>query len=1017
MLSRVSTVSLPKAPFRGLRSFRYADHPIFFARENQTRKLLRLVTIYRGVLLYGDSGTGKSSLINAGLIPEVMHEGFSVERLRVHPRTNEEFIVERMKASDDDDPSFLPSMLVSNHESPRIVLSAEEFLGRLSALSPRKPLVLVFDQFEEWITQVDQGRRGEALNQAYQAQDRILETLVRILRDPALPVKLLFAFREDYLAKLSPLFRQCPDLANNYLRLTSPPLSVLPRIIRGAFEHCDPEHEHWQSEISPTLAESIQQQLESRGRNTINLSEIQVVCLRLWQSPDPERLFAQRQISGILEDFLANKLSRLGPLESGAIALLSELVTISGTRNIVSHDDLIDRANQEAEVTRTQLIKALDVLVEGTKLVSKELRNDTYFYEIVSEFLAPWILQKKIQLKEKRLRTRLLRRIRYALVAFLLVSIAFGSWFYERNSEAAQRHSLVVQLMQEKRALEQKKAELERSKQNLDQLLKAAVSNDEFKQEAYRQLTETQANLKDIEKAMAELRQSNIKQISRLREFESQNQDLLARLKQFEFRTQELHAKIKQLEEANKALTNKLSRNNDDSNKTAPTPPVQAENAEDTLALRLTQEARQALERDSELSVLLSLHAFKTAKSQPVREYAEAALRKAVWKAQALPVLEVAGERSHLSEFAISPDGANMVAVESGHPKTAEIWDIDSGHRSRSISSNNGDILSAVFSPDSRVLAIGTSNGTASFWDMQSGSQIKIVRAREEIDRIAFSANRQLVAFAGYNHELQDTNTLKLHTARAGQPFGAAGVRDATTGDEAPGGDASSTRVWDLNSSGSQPLSLINTVYGAATEVRFSPDGTFLGIGTQEGGVILCRIATDSHATNVIVETAALKSKGLADIKKIAFSPDEHKIAVLDRRGVAAAWDIHSKPYHSLTLANELMGRIKEIAFDANGRLVVVNTYDRGKNLVIRDGQTGERVDNIDPGINARHSMIRFSDEAKLLAVSDEQGKQLRIYAHDANRLASLAGKYVRRKLTGAECEQYLHQSTCPPLP
>src|SRR5581483_8007631 len=103
MLSRVSTVSLPKAPFRGLRSFRYADHPIFFARENQTRKLLRLVNISPGVLLYGGSGTVKSSLITAGLIPEVMHEGFSVERLRVHPRTNEEFIVERMKASDDDD--------------------------------------------------------------------------------------------------------------------------------------------------------------------------------------------------------------------------------------------------------------------------------------------------------------------------------------------------------------------------------------------------------------------------------------------------------------------------------------------------------------------------------------------------------------------------------------------------------------------------------------------------------------------------------------------------------------------------------------------------------------------------------------------------------------------------------------------------------------------------------------------------------------------------------------------------
>jgi WD40 repeat protein len=155
----------------------------------------------------------------------------------------------------------------------------------------------------------------------------------------------------------------------------------------------------------------------------------------------------------------------------------------------------------------------------------------------------------------------------------------------------------------------------------------------------------------------------------------------------------------------------------------------------------------------------------------------------------------------------------------------------------------------------------------------------------------------------------------------------------------------------------------------------------------------------------------------LADIEKIIFSQDGHKIAALDRRGAAEGWDIRSKPYRSLMLSHVLMGKIKDIAFDASGRLLVVDTYDAGKNLVVRDGQTGERVDTNDPSINARNTIIKFSANAKLLAISDQQRKHLRIYARDADRLASLAERYVHRKLTTKECAQHLQQSTCPPLP
>ena len=58
--------------------------------------LSRLIVMYRGALVYSGSGTGKSSLLNAGLIPRAIEEGFRPERVRVQPKPGEEIIIERM---------------------------------------------------------------------------------------------------------------------------------------------------------------------------------------------------------------------------------------------------------------------------------------------------------------------------------------------------------------------------------------------------------------------------------------------------------------------------------------------------------------------------------------------------------------------------------------------------------------------------------------------------------------------------------------------------------------------------------------------------------------------------------------------------------------------------------------------------------------------------------------------------------------------------------------------------------
>jgi hypothetical protein len=432
----VARPALPESPFRGIESFRYVDQPIFFARGEETRRLLRYVSVYRGVLFYGESGCGKSSLINAGFIPAIMADGFTPDRLRVQPKPGEEIVVERISTKDTGEAPYLPSNFIASEESSsRIVLSADKLRARLQQLlisSPARRPLLIFDQFEEFATLFDEAPRGEEIQQAKRAQQAVLNLIIELQRDASLPVKLLFSFREDYLAKLSKLIALWPDLSDQSQRLTAPSIDSLPRIIRGSFEKYPGS---FGKELSPELTSELSAALEARNEGgKLNLSEVQIACLQLWKSDDPEALFESKGVQGLLEDYLSDSLNRLAEgLRDPAIALVSRMVTPSGTRNIVSEYDLISQVQEDEGIPEDRLREALRALVEQTRLVRRERRYDTYFYDIVSEFLVPWISRQKVERlaasERQKLEAILRRRRKRALVvaaASLLVIVAVG---------------------------------------------------------------------------------------------------------------------------------------------------------------------------------------------------------------------------------------------------------------------------------------------------------------------------------------------------------------------------------------------------------------------------------------------------------------------------------------------------------------------------------------------------------------------------------------------------------------
>ena len=427
--------AVPDRPFPGIEAFGYSDHAVFFAREEESDKLLRLVTVYRGVLVYGPSGAGKSSLLNAGFIPRALAEGYTADRMRLQPRPGQEVIVERISLQAEARPPFLNSTFAAdNDSSSRHVFSIADFRTKLAAATHSHP-ILIFDQLEEFISLFEEAPRGDGLEVARRVQADLLDLLVSLYRDADLRVKLLFVFREDYLAKLGKLFVHCPDLRDIFLHLTAPRPAALERIILGPFRSFPGR---FGREFPEPLAKRLQFAFEERSDSSeLNLSEVQIACQRLWRSTDPGREFAQKGLQGLLEDYLADSLSRLpADLRDPAVALLSRMVTEGGLRNVISEDDLIGRVMSEEGLRRPRLESALASLVADTRLVRRERREDVVFFEIVSEFLVPWIGRQKAARQARRQRRRFAAAA--AVLLFVTVTSLTGTtWILRQRTEAA----------------------------------------------------------------------------------------------------------------------------------------------------------------------------------------------------------------------------------------------------------------------------------------------------------------------------------------------------------------------------------------------------------------------------------------------------------------------------------------------------------------------------------------------------------------------------------------------------
>ena len=423
------TLPLPAEPYRGILPFRLLDWRIFLERDAETERLANFVSMYRGVLLYGQSGAGKSSLLNAGLIPHALGRGRAPERIRVFPASGRELLIERIHLQEEgvnhaeggDLPHYLPSRFTAEDNDDRVPLSCDAFLQTLRTPSELGVPLLIFDQFEELVTLFDESAKNkERFAEANTARIAIEKLLCELLLSDSLPVKIIFAFRDDYLARLTPLFSRIPNLMDQGVRLDPPRVERLQRIVRGPFVksedgarglpgHFKNEASGQPDELSEELAVKIADGIRERRPSGIaNLSEVQTLCFALWRQPQRrEELLCAQDPAAVLQQIIESEavaaLSRLLPWDRvRAVALLANLVTQDGTRDVVSEENLIEetRRNPVMWIYRGDLRKLLNAMPEKTGLLRRSLSAGNTYYELASEFLIPWIQKRQQQFRK-----------------------------------------------------------------------------------------------------------------------------------------------------------------------------------------------------------------------------------------------------------------------------------------------------------------------------------------------------------------------------------------------------------------------------------------------------------------------------------------------------------------------------------------------------------------------------------------------------------------------------------------
>lgn len=358
--------ALRQQPYKRLFSYQPEDRSIFFGRQQESEQLLALVHANQLVVLCGDSGVGKSSLLGAGLTPLLEAGDYIVVRERVlEPPLSvlRRSLAGRLSEMPADD--SLASLLV--------------------AATRQRSLVIILDQFEEFFARLDTTERAIFTRE-----------LALVLSRHNLPVKWVLSLRSESLARLNELRPAIPDIFKAEFYLSPLNRDATAQAISGPLSIVG-------MGMEKELLQSLVTDLGVEG--WVEPPQLQVVCYELYQialakGDTTLRLEHYQERGGmeeILGSYLEKTLRRLpSPQDTLARQILISLIGAEGVPAMLSLEEIA----RESHLTTSDASELLTRL-QDERLVKTTSHEGKIVYELAHAYLAaglamdPELLQRK----------------------------------------------------------------------------------------------------------------------------------------------------------------------------------------------------------------------------------------------------------------------------------------------------------------------------------------------------------------------------------------------------------------------------------------------------------------------------------------------------------------------------------------------------------------------------------------------------------------------------------------------